>query len=213
MTTTVRTIFSINATDRSHDFLVIRRGPAGISIEAQSREDEWESATAGPFTPEQLRAALDEVAPAGSYTRTDEGWQARAEKAERRACPDLDAHWRLDQAIDRAEKAKQERAQHSPITADDITDEARGRAYRAVAALSVSDWDDISGVAKGRAMALVEAVITEITRPEPPARPEGAEELARLIATADVGEWDCGDLADALLTTGRVRVVSEDGAA
>ena len=30
---------------------------------------------------------------------------ARADKAERRACPDLDAHWRLDEAMDRAEKA------------------------------------------------------------------------------------------------------------
>ena len=205
-------------TDRAGDTLrlstgSLTAGPGEITVKVTERFRGREAVAAVHVDPVALRAALDEVAPAGSYTRTDEGWQARAEKAERRACPDLDAHWRLDEAMDRAEKAKQERAQHSPITADDITDEARGRAYRAVAALSVSDWDDISGVAKGRAMALVEAVITEITRPEPPARPEGAEELARLIATADVGEWDCGDLADALLTTGRVRVVSEDGAA
>ena len=149
------------------------------------------------------------------------------EEAEQRACPDLDAHRRLGEAVDRAEKAERERdewkdsaikamadleraEERRTLTADDITDEARDRAYRAVAALSVSDWDDMTGVAKGRAMALVEAVITEITRPEPPTRPEGAEELARLIATADVGEWDCGDLADALLATGRVRVVTEE---
>lgn len=43
-----------------------------------------------------------------------------------------------------------------------------------------------------------------------PTRPEGAEELARLIAQADVGEWDCGDLADALLATGRVRVTEAE---
>ena len=149
--------------------------------------------------------------------RADKAERERDE-ARRHECSDLDAHWRLDEALASLKEANATAgsvcaAQPRPLTADDITDEARGRAYRAVAALSVSDWDDISGVAKGRAMALVEAVITEITRPEPPARPEGAEELARLIATADVGEWDCGDLADALLTTGRVRVVSEDGAA
>ena len=72
-----------------------------------------------------------------------------------------------------------------PLTADDITDEARERAYRAVAALSVSDWDDMSGVAKGRAMAIVEAVITEVTRPEPPERPEGAEDIEALIRDAE----------------------------
>ena len=75
--------------------------------------------------------------------------------------------------------------QPRPLTADDITDEARDRAYRAVAALSVSDWDDMSGVAKGRAMAVVEAVITEITRPEPPERPEGAEDIEALIRDAE----------------------------
>ena len=31
------------------------------------------------------------------------------EEAEQRACPDLDAHWRLDEAMDRAERAERER--------------------------------------------------------------------------------------------------------
>ena len=82
------------------------------------------------------------------------------------------------------------------MTTDDITDEARGRAYRAVAALSVSDWDDISGVAKGRAMALVEAVITEITRPEPPTRPEGAEKVEAVLHQYWSGDINGDDLAD-----------------
>lgn len=61
------------------------------------------------------------------------------------------------------------------------------------------DSDDIANIAFD-----LHAALTE------PTRPEGAEELAQLIATADVGEWDCGDLADALLATGRVRVVTEE---
>lgn len=73
----------------------------------------------------------------------------------------------------------------SPLTPDAITNETRERAYRAVAALSACDWDDMSGVAKGGAMALVEAVITEITRPEPPARPEGAEEIDEPLRQAN----------------------------
>ena len=83
-----------------------------------------------------------------------------------------------------------------PLTADDITDEARNRAYRAVAALSVSDWDDLSGVAKGRAMALAEAVITEVTRPEPPARPEGAEKVEAVLHQYWSGDINGDDLAD-----------------
>lgn len=129
----------------------------------------------------QLRAALDEVAPAGSYTRTDEDWKARAEKAERERDEWKDSAVKAMADLERAEQPR-------PLTADGITDEARDRAYRAVAALSVSDWDGMSGVAKGRAMALVEAVITEITRPEPPARPVGAEDWEDwLIHTLDHG--------------------------
>ena len=86
-----------------------------------------------------------------------------------------------------------------PLTHDDITDEARGRAYRAVAALSVSDWDDLSGVAKGRAMALAEAVITEIIRPEPPARPEGAEKVEAVLHQYWSGDINGDDLADRIV--------------
>lgn len=44
-----------------------------------------------------------------------------------------------------------------------------------------------------------------------PPRAAGADVLTRLIADADVEEWNCGDLAAALIATGRVHVVDEDG--
>lgn len=44
-----------------------------------------------------------------------------------------------------------------------------------------------------------------------PPRAAGADVLTRLIADADVEEWNCGDLADALIATGRVHVDDEDG--
>ncbi|WP_087484906.1 hypothetical protein [Brachybacterium massiliense] len=157
---------------------------SGVYVQASA---EGEVISAGPFTPEALRAALDAVVPAGSYTRTDEeDWQARAEKAE--------------QERDEARGALRARlgmsAQPRALTADDITDEMVNRARKA--------WNLSAAIGNDLWRDTLTAALAE------PTRPEGAEELARLIATADVGEWDCGDLADALLATGRVRVVTEE---
>ena len=63
----------------------------------------------------------------------------------------------------------------------------------------MSDWDDMSGVAKGRAMALAEAVITEIIRPEPPARPEGAEKVEAVLHQYWSGDINGDDLADRIV--------------
>ena len=212
MTITVRTIFSINATDGSHDFLVIRRGHAGISIEAQSREDEWESATAGPFTPEQLRAALDEVAPAGSYTRTDEeDWQARAEKAEqdrdeaRSDARRASARWRkeLTLRLEVADELRRLRAtQARPLTPDAITDEM---VERAVNAYATRRWNDgaVGYLSHKHNDAMREALTLALT--EPPARPEGAEELGELIGTWTASE----DIAPAQLPTGSLATLAD----
>ncbi|WP_152353290.1 THO complex subunit 7 family protein [Brachybacterium subflavum] len=54
-----------------------------------------------------------------------------------------------------------------------------------------------------------EFVERRLIDPPTPTRPEGAEALSRLIADADVDEWNCGDLADYLAKHG-VRV-TEDG--
>lgn len=217
MTTTVRTIFSISATDGCHDFLVIRRGPAGISIEAQSREYVWESATAGPFMPEQLRAALDEVAPAGSYTRTDEeDWQARAEKAERERdearayAGRASERWRkeLTLRLEVADELRRLRAtQARPLTPDAITDEM---VERAVNAYATRRWNDGAEgyLSHKHNDAMREALTLALT--EPPARPEGAEEIEALLA----GSWPIdreglSAAADDLAMNG-VRVVTEE---
>ncbi|WP_087485532.1 hypothetical protein [Brachybacterium massiliense] len=71
---TSRNTRSLNAINTA-DFIVIRRGPGGISIEAHEREDDWSSVTVGPFDLGELRATLDRLAATpsllGSYSRTD----------------------------------------------------------------------------------------------------------------------------------------------
>lgn len=150
----------------------------------------------------QLRAALDEVAPAGSYTRTDEDWKARAEKAERERDEMRDA-W--EGAVESVKEANSlinalRAAESRPFTPDDITDEMVRRALDT----NGQKRSEVNSLTGRTMRTILTAALTE------PTRPEGAEELARLIATSDVGEWDCGDLADALLATGRVRVVTEE---
>ena len=115
----------------------------------------------------------------------------RAEKAERE---------RDEARADLAEyvQAQALRTQPRPLAPDAITDEMVERARQRGSEIVGALWD----------ASVVEAMLTAALTE--PTRPEGAEELARLIADADVGEWDCGDLADALLATGRVRVVTEE---
>lgn len=123
------------------------------------------------------------------------------DEARRHECSDLDAHWRLGEALASLKEANATVAslraeQPRPLTADDIES-----VLHSILPLSTEHLgaDDVADIAFDLYTALTE-----------PPRPEGAEDLARLIATADVGEWDCGDLADALLATGRVRVVTEE---
>ena len=123
------------------------------------------------------------------------------DEARRHECSDLDAHWRLGEALASLKEANATVAslraeQPRPLTADAIES-----VLHSILPLSTEHLgaDDVADIAFDLYTALTE-----------PPRPEGAEDLARLIATADVGEWDCGDLADALLATGRVRVVTEE---
>ena len=122
----------------------------------------------------------------------------RAEKAERRACPDLDAHWRLDEAMDRAEKAEQERDewkesaikamadlertdQPRPLAADDITDEMVKRAQREEER-QCGDW-----AAPTAMRHILAAALTEPTRPE--------EKVEAVLHQYWSGDIDGDDLA------------------
>ena len=131
----------------------------------------------------QLRAALDEVAPAGSYTRTDEDWKARAEKAERERDEWKDSAIKAMADLERAEQPR-------PLT-DEMIERAR-RAWNRSAALGDDLWRDVLTAAIG------------------PARPEGAEEIEALIETSP---WhlagSCASEADWLAERG-VRVVTEE---
>lgn len=145
------------------------------------------------------------------------------EEAEQRACPDLDAHWRLDEAMDRAEKAEQER------------DEARANAYnweataeewkkRALAAESrplmpeVTDemveryWAAMKNPGSNYDEAVRSALAAALTEPT---RPDGAEEIEAVLrdewtfSDEDGGEDAFADLAERLASRG-VRVVTEE---
>lgn len=135
------------------------------------------------------------------------------EEAEQRACPDLDAHWRLDEAMARAERAERERdewkdsaikamadleraEQPRPLTADDITDEMVKRGNDAWSALRSPENTFPRLIVE----TILRAALTE------PSRPEGAEEIEDLLADwfgeNDSPDQSNRDLADYLVRKG-----------
>lgn len=187
-------------TDRGGDVLTLSTGhPSArtdeVTVHVREHFRGRTHSAAVHVTPRDLRAALDEFDPV-------------------RECPDLDAHWRLDEAMDRAERAERERdewkdsaikamadlerAEHPrSLTPDAVTDamieRARQRGSEIVGAL----WD----------ASVVEAMLTAALT-EPPARPE---ELTRLIDTIRESTYDPEPVAtgEALYNAG-VRVVTEE---
>lgn len=151
--------------------------------------------TAGGFTRAQIEELLDAVAPAGSYTRTDEkDWQAHAERAER-ALAEMTVH--RDQCRDTAIKWQMEAnraVQPRALAPDAITDEMVERARRFNEHLSPET--------------IREALTAALTEPT---RPEGAEELDDHIAGMDINLMPetVYAYADFLAERG-VRVVTEE---
>ena len=132
----------------------------------------------------------------------------RAEKAEqerdearRHECSDLDAHWRLDETLASLKEANATvaslRAENPrPLTPDAITDEMIERGFKRLAQM---DNDGISLRSTWAAHQVLEAALTE-----PPARPEGAEEIEaymRELVTSHP-EDHYGELADHLASRG-----------
>lgn len=139
------------------------------------------------------------------------------EEAEQRSCPDLDAHWRLDEAQETIQRLTQERdearadlaeyvqaqalrTQPRPLTPDAITADAY---ERGVPVLRAAPQKPSVMVAHETVRAIVAAVLTE-----PPARPEG---LTRLIDTIREATYNPEPVAtgEALYNAG-VRVVTEE---
>lgn len=235
---TTYTVHAINSRDR----LIIRSGPAGLAIEAQDRSDDHEAANAGPFSPGELREALDELAPvleqAGSYTRNDECEELAAAKAEaamcqtslagqirragqaeehlrartvdlvdaiedrdkarrerdealRHECPDLDAHWRLDEAhVTIKEQAALIETLHAEqpraLGPDDITDEMVLRGMQ-VYYTRRDSLDDYNAGLVDQMHRMLTATLTP-----PPARDPLAEQIEDELIDA-IG---CGVLTD-----------------
>lgn len=162
-----------------------------------------------------LRAALDEVAPAGSYTRTDEDWKARAEKAEEER--DHLATVLETTARQRDEADKRNARPLTPyamtarehldaaweaahVPADGIIPEGRMFLDRGTAGVVVvgAAGNDLASRGSSWERRLVD--------PPTPARPEGAEEIEALL-TGSYAEPRY--VADFLAEHG-VRVVTEE---
>lgn len=106
-------------------------------------------------------------------------------------------------ALIEKEVEQHDAAESRPLTPDVITDEMRERARAAF----FNEWNKVDSNTSNAVNAALTAALTE-----PPARPEGAEEIEALLA----GSWPIdreglSAAADDLAMNG-VRVVSEDGA-
>ena len=191
-------------TDRAGDTLrlstgSLTAGPGEITVKVTERFRGREAVAAVHVDPVALRAALDEVAPAGSYTRTDEGWQARAEKAEQER-----DHLATVLATTARQRDEADKRNARPLTPDAITDEMIERARTA--------WNRSSAIGNDLWRDALAAALTE-----PPKRPEGAEEMEALIGSWERSELlgqnltadDLNSLADHLAERG-VRVARRD---
>ena len=99
----------------------------------------------------------------------------------------------LEKAVRERDKALAD-AESRPLTPDDITDEMVERGRSAY-------WGPTyGGSVVGRVRAILAAALTE-----PPARPEGAEELGELIGTWTASE----DIAPAQLPTGSLATLAD----
>ena len=160
-----------------------------------------EYSAAAHADPAALRAALDEVAPLGKYTRTtpdpddmDGGVAAaliekEAEQHDATEVRELRSALARELARGNALQDALDAADPRPLTPDAITDEMveRGR---------VAYWGSTyGGTADGRVRAILTAALTE-----PPARPEGAERWEDfLIDSLDyqaLTDQQIADLAD-----------------
>jgi len=140
------------------------------------------------------KATPDQGTEAWWLARYEEA-QTRAEKAEKER-----DQWKREADGANADLADLRAAESRPLTPDAITDEMVRRAKAELEARAGGDYYPET----------LEAVLTAALT-EPPARPEGAEEIERLIETSP---WhlagSCSAEADWLAEHG-VRVVTEDG--
>ena len=203
-------------TDQAGDTVRISTGtltaPTGhVTVKVNEHYLGREYSAAAHADPAALRAALDEVAPLGKYTRTtpdpddmDGGVTAALIEKEVEQ-PDAEVR-ELRSALAR-ELARGNALQDAldaagprPLTPDAITDEMVER-YWAAMKDPGSNYDE----AVRRALA---AALTE-----PPARPEAVEDIVALLDDYGMDDFEERDLLAEWLAERGVRVVTEDGAA
>ena len=135
------------------------------------------------------------------------------EEAEQRACPDLDAHWRLDEAMDRAEKAERERDEWKDSAIKAMADLERAEQPRPLTPDAIESVlhdilplstehlkaDDIANIASD-----LHAALTE------PTRPTELQVLAKVSAYMDEAGGEGIDAVTDFLAERGVRVVTEE---
>ena len=173
--------------------------PEVIEVEMNNRSERRGFWTEVPVA--RVRSMLAASAPAGSYTRTDEDWKDRAEKAEQER-----DHLAKVLATTARQRDDADKRNARPLTPDAITDEVveRGRSFM---------WDEFEIDLEP---AEVEEVLTAALAE--PTRPEGAEELKHPVIVALAGmdstrvhgltQEDIEGLCDRLAREG-VRVTEE----
>ena len=207
-------------TDRAGDTVrlstgSLTAGPGEITVKVSERFRGREEVAAVHVDPAALRAALDEVAPSGSYARTDEplGAYTRHEspdyadggvaaaliekEAEQQTAEVRELRAALSREIARGNALQDalDATESRPLTPDAITDEMVERAQ--------SELLDRAGLYVSRS-SIRDVLTAALTQ-----RPEGAEEIERLIREANrEGDGVADKLADRLASRG-VRVVGE----
>ena len=159
--------------------------------DAQDAAVEWMCRT--KKAEHDLIALQDEVNELWPYRKRAEEAEEERDEARRYECSDLDAHWRLGEALASLKEANATVAslraeQPRPLTADDIEQLVTQNRYRVA--------DAIRALYPEEPMAtdvLANAVMTALTEPT---RPEGAEKVEAVLHQYWSGDIDGDDLAD-----------------
>ena len=180
----------------THDDMTFEDNHAGRDL-ARERLGGWKAEWERRIDAEQKLIDLqDEVNELWPYRKRAEKAEEERDEARRYECSDLDAHWRLGEALASLKEANATVAslraeQPRPLTADDIEQLVTQNRYRVA--------DAIRALYPEEPMAtdvLAHTVMTALTEPT---RPEGAEKVEAVLHQYWSGDINGDDLADRIV--------------